>query len=689
MTLRRMRSAPIVLLVVMLIMAACGTQAPTTSRPTRQPTLLATPESAADGQDNFDRASTAVAEAGATATARANGLSSASDTDASESATTDNEPAILVTRENQDEQFFFNFPDGFEVESGDAEDVFRLSRSTQIIDVIGHDTLFEALDGQSFNSNAQALQLYLEAAGYNVGEQAQEEAGLASYRVSLDEPERLGIATLVDLGGGLRGVVVALGTRLSTIPRLEHDSIAESMNYLTQEEQVAFGPHKISLETVENVLAFDTPEGFESEETDAADVYSLMRSTQIIEIIGHNSLLVALSEATFHSEADALRLYLESAGYIVGEAVQSETGIITYHVTSEEPERLGIATLVDLGDGLRAIIIALGTRESMIPRPDGEAVIETLRYSSPDEQTASAAPLMDVLSERDGLSTFFSAMEQSNLSEILQEGDHTILAPTDTAFAATLDELELTAEELLNDSELLETILNNHIVKGALVYADVAALDGQTVETLGGEILTITINEDESITLNDETQVIEVDIVASNGVIHVLDDVLLPVDLHDLQDDMEAAEAETPTPEPVVINLVEAIITNSDLSTLAAALIRTELIATLDGEEAYTLFAPDNLAFDTKLRELGLTFDDLIADTGQLSQILTYHVIEGALFADDLQDGEIETLNGSTLTIQVTDDGTVLVNDVAVKTANIETTNGVIHIIDSVLLPSE
>ena len=159
----------------------------------------------------------------------------------------------------------------------------------------------------------------------------------------------------------------------------------------------------------------------------------------------------------------------------------------------------------------------------------------------------------------------------------------------------------------------------------------------------------------------------------------------------------EAAEAATettmaPTETTVAdptMDIVETATAAGDFTTLLAAVEAAGLVETLQGDGPYTVFAPTDEAFAAALEDLGLTADELLADTETLASILTYHVVEGEVPAADVVglDGQaVPTVNGADVEITV-DGETVMVNDATVTTTDIFATNGVIHVIDSVLLP--
>jgi uncharacterized surface protein with fasciclin (FAS1) repeats len=135
--------------------------------------------------------------------------------------------------------------------------------------------------------------------------------------------------------------------------------------------------------------------------------------------------------------------------------------------------------------------------------------------------------------------------------------------------------------------------------------------------------------------------------------------------------------------------IVDVAASIDDFSTLVAAVQAAGLVETLSGEGPFTVFAPTNDAFATALDALGITADELLADTETLTSILTYHVVDGAVDAEtaiSLDGQTAETVNGAEISISVVD-GNVMVNDATVTTADVMASNGIIHVIDTVLLP--
>ena len=147
-------------------------------------------------------------------------------------------------------------------------------------------------------------------------------------------------------------------------------------------------------------------------------------------------------------------------------------------------------------------------------------------------------------------------------------------------------------------------------------------------------------------------------------------------------------EAASPSPSPTMAakDIVDTAVEAGSFTTLVSAVQAAGLEETLRGEGPYTVFAPTDDAFAAVPQE---TMDALLADpTGALADVLTYHVVPGKVMSTDLSDGMmVETVNGESLKITVNADGTVMVGDATVTTADIGTSNGVIHVIDTVLVP--
>jgi len=242
------------------------------------------------------------------------------------------------------------------------------------------------------------------------------------------------------------------------------------------------------------------------------------------------------------------------------------------------------------------------------------------------------------------------------------EGPLTVFAPTDDAFALLP---EGTVESLLKaeNIEQLKSILLYHVVSGKVLAADVVKLT--SAPTLSGKDVAVKVDMG-NVYIN-QSKVIVTDIETSNGVIHVIDAVLLP-----------PAE---------LTDIVDTAVADGRFTTLATALQAAGLIDTLKGEGPFTVFAPTDDAF-AKLP--AGTVENLLKPENleQLKSILLYHVVSGKVMAADVgMLTSADTVLGQQITIKVMD-GKVYLNDtIEVIITDVEASNGVIHVIDTVLLP--
>jgi transforming growth factor-beta-induced protein len=262
-----------------------------------------------------------------------------------------------------------------------------------------------------------------------------------------------------------------------------------------------------------------------------------------------------------------------------------------------------------------------------------------------------------------------------------------VLAPTDAAFDAAFAALGITAEELLADTDTLAQILTYHVIPQEADSQLVATLDGQTVPTVNGQSVSVAVTD--GVITVDGAEVVAADLVADNGIIHVIDAVILPPDVAEILS--AGMEEETTTTEPAVElgTIVDVAVASGDFPTLVAALQATGLDEVLAGDGPFTVFAPTEEAFAAALDALGLTAQELLADTETLSSILTYHVVATDAPAEvvvTLDGQDVETVNGASVSVTV-DGESVMVNDANVTAVDIFGSNGVIHVIDSVLLP--
>ena len=248
-----------------------------------------------------------------------------------------------------------------------------------------------------------------------------------------------------------------------------------------------------------------------------------------------------------------------------------------------------------------------------------------------------------------------AAVIQAELLETLQgPGPFTVFAPTDQAF--TDAGIDLASMDTPEGKAALANILLYHVVSGEV--ASSALSDGMTAETVNGQDLTFNLTS--GVMVNDAS-VTAADIATSNGIIHVIDKVLMP--LGDITDIAAGTGIHT---------------------SLVAALIQAELVETLQGDGPFTVFAPTDQAF----ADAGIDLAALDTPEGKetLANILLYHVVSGEVTSSALTDGMVaEAVNGDELTFDLTSG--VMVNGASVTTADVTASNGIIHVIDKVLMP--
>jgi uncharacterized surface protein with fasciclin (FAS1) repeats len=258
--------------------------------------------------------------------------------------------------------------------------------------------------------------------------------------------------------------------------------------------------------------------------------------------------------------------------------------------------------------------------------------------------------------------TLTSLLTKAGLIDALSTGGpFTVFAPTDAAFAkvptATLD-------ALADNPAQLKSVLLYHVVPGRVTAADVVKLT--SAKTLEGRSVAIRV-ADGSVYV-DEAKVTTPDILASNGVIHVIDSVLIP----------KAA------PAAPAKNIVQTAIAAGQFKVLGSLLTKAGLAGTLQGKGPFTVFAPTDAAF-AKVPKA--TLAALAKNRAELRAVLLYHVVKGKVTAAQaMKLRSAKTLNGKSLAIRL-DSGKVVVGGATVTTPDVDASNGVIHVVNKVLIP--
>ena len=298
---------------------------------------------------------------------------------------------------------------------------------------------------------------------------------------------------------------------------------------------------------------------------------------------------------------------------------------------------------------------------------------------SDDDPIINPTPksIVDLAIATPELSSLVSALQKADLVTALQaDGPFTVFAPTNTAFQALLD--SNSAWSSLNDIpvETLKSVLLFHVLSGKVASGDLSDTYAKTLATgPNDENLSLQVEITGAIEFNGNSKPIDVDIMASNGVIHTIDKVMLPP------------------------NIVTLSLNNNGFTSLVAAVTdsrhTTDFVSILSGNGPFTVFAPTNAAFQALL-DSNASWNSLTdVPIGTLDAVLKYHVVNNAnVQADQLTAGDITMIGGGKITIDLSSGAQIKTSSnqtvnilVGAATNDVQGTNGVIHAIDKVLLP--
>jgi transforming growth factor-beta-induced protein len=268
--------------------------------------------------------------------------------------------------------------------------------------------------------------------------------------------------------------------------------------------------------------------------------------------------------------------------------------------------------------------------------------------------------IVEVAADAGNFIILIEAAQKAGLAEFLStENNLTVFAPTDAAFAALLSDLGLSSLDDVPVADLTQ-ILTYHVIGAKVMSPDLSTGYVPTLASFNNNNISMYVEVDNGVSINGSVSVTTADVEADNGVIHVVDKVILP---------------------PTVVNIALA---NENFTTLVQAVVKAGLVDALSADGPFTVFAPTNAAFDALFTQLGISgIDDLTAE--QLTPILTYHVVPGNVVSTELSSGEVGTLNGQNLSVDLS--AGVKINESEVIAADIQGSNGVVHVIDQVLLP--
>ena len=290
----------------------------------------------------------------------------------------------------------------------------------------------------------------------------------------------------------------------------------------------------------------------------------------------------------------------------------------------------------------------------------------TLVACSSDDDDNTAGNIVEVAEANGSFTTLVAALQASGLDDVLadEKRDFTVFAPTDAAFAALLADLDISAAELLASPDLSDILLY-HVVPDAEINSTAAiAAAGTTVTTANTDDIGVALKGTDLFI--NASRVENPDVAANNGVIHVIDAVLIPT--------VDDATSGT---------IADVATANGSFTTLVGALGATGLAATLaDADGKFTVFAPTDAAF-AKIDISGLTND-------QLKDILLYHVVVGAevnaAAATAIAGNTVGMGNGDNMALSLSNTE-LFANLSKIDLPNVDASNGIIHAIDTVLLP--
>lgn len=276
--------------------------------------------------------------------------------------------------------------------------------------------------------------------------------------------------------------------------------------------------------------------------------------------------------------------------------------------------------------------------------------------------------------------TLVTLVKQAGLAgKLSAPGNLTVFAPTDRAFAALKKSNPDLYAKVASDKKLLQSVLTYHVVGKRIpaAAATAAAKKNLKVKTLQGERIALSYSGGK-IVLNGSARVVTADVKASNGVIHAIDAVLVPPSL-------------TQAPAPTK-SIVEIAAGNPEFSTLVSLVQKAGLVSAISSPGPFTVFAPTNAAFEKLAKAAPATYQAVLADPALLTKVLTYHVVAGAIKSTQAisvaqQNGKVNSLEGEPISLSIKDGKLTLNGSSTVVIPDILATNGVIHVIDTVIVP--
>ena len=382
-----------------------------------------------------------------------------------------------------------------------------------------------------------------------------------------------------------------------------------------------------------------------------------------------NAAFEALGEETLAAlEADPDRLAAILTYHVLGSEVRSPDALAAAGTTQETVNGASIA-LSTLGDTLFVNLSAVTDVDKLADNGVIHTIDTVLIPPTVSEPTQTIA---EIVTTNEDFETLEAALIQANLVAPFEdaEGEFTVFAPNDAAFDKIDPNL---LDAILLDADALDAILKQHVVEGAVDAVTAFSLSGNEAETLGANVaIQIVDGDTRALTVGGSTVVVT-DIHATNGIIHVIDSVII---------------GDVPLPS-VYGTLVEVAQADPQFSTLVDFLVATELDDVLGNiENNYTVFAPTNDAFAALSEEVR---NELAANPEALANVLQYHVLPGKVNSEAalaLAGSTVDAVSGDELAISQQGED-LFINLSKVTTPNVMADNGIIHVIDAVLTPVE
>jgi transforming growth factor-beta-induced protein len=336
--------------------------------------------------------------------------------------------------------------------------------------------------------------------------------------------------------------------------------------------------------------------------------------------------------------------------------------------------------------GLSAMAACSDDPKTVTPAPTPDPVVDSGPVPTPDAgPKPDAAPalkdIVDTAVANGSFKILAGLLTDAGLVTTLKgDGPFTVLAPTDAAFNALEAKSPGILAALKNNLPLLRRVLTYHVIAGAKILSkDLPAINGRNVGSGNGENLKVTATAAE-VKFND-SKVIIADVEATNGVIHAIDAVLVS---GIVAENLKGAAAK---------DIIDTAVAAGTFGTLAAALTACDLVMPLKGAGPFTVFAPSDAAFT----KAGITAAAVVGCPAAVKDILTYHVFDkgtrGSASIAGSDKSELTMLNTKKVTIKVTGADVFLTDlapkDVKVVTVDIAAKNGLIHVLDNVLIPTK